>query len=107
MVKNPFPVRNVRKCVSRGLTRHTNAKHNEITAEQASLELDLFCPDTVASIVESIKSQIVRERLYGSDMNDSIKAASSSQALFDALFPLYANFCRKKNQDQLVESFLH
>ena len=38
-------------------------------------------------------------------MNDSIKAASSSQALFDALFPLYAKFCRKKSQDQLVESF--
>ena len=45
-------------CKSKGgLTRHTNAKHNEITAEQASIELDLFCPDTVASIVESIKAQ--------------------------------------------------
>ena len=93
-------------CKSKGgLTRHTNAKHNEITAEQASIELDLFCPGTVASIVESIKAQIFREKLYGSDVNDSMKAASSSQALFNALFPLYAKFCRKKSQDQLVESF--
>lgn len=93
-------------CKSKGgLTRHINAKHKEITAEQTSPELDIFCLDTVASIVESIKSQIVREKLYGSKMNDSVKAASSSQALFDALFPLYAKFCRKKNQDQLVESF--
>ena len=102
-----FPCAKCEKvCKSKGgLTRHTNAKHNEITAEQASIELDLFCPDTVASIVESIKAQIFREKLYGSDMNDSIKAASSSQALFNALFPLYAKFCRKKSQDQLVESF--
>ena len=85
--------------------RHTNAKHKEITTEQTSPELDLFCLDTVTSIVESIKSQIVREKLYGSKMNNSVNAASSSQALFDALFPLYAQFCRKKSQDQLVESF--
>jgi len=101
-----FPCAKCQKvCKSKGgLTRHTNAKHNEITVEQVSLELALFCPDTVASIVESIKSQIVREKLYGSDMNDSVKTASSSQALFDALFPLYSKFCRKKSQDQLVES---
>ena len=102
-----FPCAKCEKvCKSKGgLTRHTNAKHNEITAEQESLELNLFCPDTVASVVESIKSHIFREKLYGSDMNDSIKAASSSQALFNALFLLYAKFCRKKSQDQLVESF--
>ena len=102
-----FPCAKCEKvCKSKGgLTRHTNEKHNEITAEQESLELNLFCPDTVASVVESIKSQIFREKLYGSDMNDSIKAVSSSQALFNALFPLYAKFCRKKSQDQLIESF--
>ena len=102
-----FPCAKCEKvCKSKGgLTRHTNAKHNEITAEQVSIELALFCPDTVASIVESIKSQIVCEKLYESNINDSVKTASSSQALFDALFPLYSKFCRKKSQDQLVESF--
>jgi hypothetical protein len=38
-------------------------------------------------------------------MNDSVKAASSFEALFDALFPMYVKFCQEKSRDQLVESF--
>ena len=87
-------------CKSKGgLMKHTNAKHNEITAQQALLELDLFCPETVASIVEAIKAQIFREKLYGSDLNDSIKAASSSQALF--------NFSERRAKINWSNRFLH
>ena len=94
-----------RLCSKGGLIRLTNTKHNEITVEQVLLELALNCPDTVASMVESIKFKIVCEKLYGSDMNDSVKTAPSSQDLFHALFMLYLKFCRKKSQDQSVESF--
>ena len=47
----------------------------------------------------------MHEKLYGSAMNDLVNTASFTQALFNALFPLYADFCRKKNQDKLVGSF--
>ena len=34
-----------------------------------------------------------------------MKTASASEALFEALLPLYENFHRKKNQDKLLEDF--
>ena len=92
-------------CKSKGgLTRHINSKHSDTPSNTTSPESAMFCFDTIASIVESIKSQIMREKLYGSAMNDLVNTASCTQAFFDALFPLYADFCRKKNQDKLVES---
>ena len=63
-----------------------------------------FCVDTVASMVESIKTTIINEKLYGIQINDSIQSASSAQALYDAMRPLYETFFQKKNQDKLVES---
>ena len=92
-------------CKSKGgLTRHINSKHSDTPSNTTSPESAMFCFDTIASIVESIKSQIMREKLYGSAMNDLVNTASCTQAFFDALFPLYADFCRRKNQDKLVES---
>ena len=92
-------------CKSKGgLTRHINSKHSDTPLNTTSSESVMFCFDTIASIVESIKSQIMREKLYGSAMNDLVNTASCTQAFFDALFPLYADFCRRKNQDKLVES---
>ena len=34
-----------------------------------------------------------------------MEKANATKALFDALYPLFATFCKKKNQDKLVESF--
>ena len=55
--------------------------------------------------MESIKSQTIPEKLYGYAMNDLVNTASCTQALFDTLSPLYADFCRNRNQNKLVESF--
>lgn len=85
-------------CKSKGgLTRHVNSKHGKIPAEQ-SLILESFSLDTVASIIESIKTKIACEKLYGREMTNSIKTATATKALFDALYPLFATFCK-------VESF--
>ena len=100
-----FPCPNCDKvCKSkRGLTRHTNSKHGEFSNKDTP-DVDLFSQEAIASIVESIKSQIMREKLYGVEINNSVKCASCTTAFYDALLPLYSTFCHKKNQDQLVES---
>ena len=100
-----FPCPNCDKvCKSKGgLTRHTNSKHSEFLNKETP-GVDLFCYDTISSIVESIKSQIMREKLDGVEINNSVKSASCTKAFYNALLPLYSTFCRKKNQDQLVES---
>ena len=91
-------------CKSKGgLTRHTNSKHSEFLNKETP-GVDLFCYDTISSIVQSIKSQIMREKLYGVEINKSVKSASCTEAFYKALLPLYSTFCHKKNQDQLVES---
>jgi hypothetical protein len=92
-------------CKSKGgLTRHVNSKHGPAPAEQSWL-LKSFPLDTVASKIEAIKSKITEGKLYGTEMSNGIKTATATKALYDALYPLFATFCRKKNQDKLVESF--
>ena len=85
------------------LTRNTNSKHGEFSNKK-TLDVNLFSQEAIASIVESIKSQIMREKLNGVEINNSVKCASCTTAFYDALLPFYSTFCHKKNQDQLVES---
>lgn len=90
-------------CKSKGgLTKHTNSRHRSETDQACETHL---CKDTVSSIVESIKTNLIEENLYGAEINASLTTVSSSEALFAALLPLYETFCRKTNQDKLLESF--
>ena len=92
-------------CKSKGsLTRHFNSKHGQVPVEQ-SLILKSFSFETVASIIESIKTKITKEKLYGLEMCTAIEKATATKALFDALHLLFVTFCKKKNQDKLVKSF--
>lgn len=79
-------------CKSKGgLTRHTNSKHrNETVLNQIKTPL---CKDTVASIVETIKTNIIKENLYGDEINANLKTVSSNEALFNVLLPIYETFC--------------
>ena len=83
-----------------GLTRHTNSKHSTMARPKTG-----FCKDSVTSIIESIKAKITNEKLYGTQVSESIKSASCTDALYDVLCPLYWTFYQKKNQDKLVQSF--
>ncbi len=56
-------------------------------------------------IIEAIKTNLITEDLYGAEINKFMKNASCSEALFNAVLPLYTKFCRKKNQDKLLEAF--
>ena len=92
-------------CKSKGgLTRHTNAKHNTVAYKQNSLPAS-FCEKTVVDMVETIKSKIIEEKLYGTEINKEVENWSSTKALYDAIYPIIEKFWRKTNQDQLFESF--
>lgn len=105
-----FPCSQCEKiCKSKGgLTRHTNSKHcdSELGEDgQAVVEGVALCEETVSSFVETIKASIKEQNLYGKAINTGLAAASSTPVLFTSLLPLYKAFCRKKNQDVLLESF--
>ena len=57
------------------------------------------------SIVGLIIVKLKEDNLHGAEIMDSLSAVSSTDALFNALSPLYAMFCRKNNQDKLLECF--
>ena len=106
--KKSFPCSKCNKvCKSKGgLTKHTNSKHSDVVSagsDETSRPLD---EETVASIVQAIKTKLIEENLYGTDINTILSRDSvSSEALFKALLPLYETFCRKNDQDKLLQSF--
>ena len=102
--KKSFPCPNCTKvCKSKGgLTRHTNSKHREATADLLEdYEKSRLRFESLAGIVEAIKT----DNLYGTELIAAVKIASCSKALFDAVLPLNEKFCRKRNQDRLLEEF--
>jgi hypothetical protein len=108
--KKSFPCLKCDKiCKSKGgLTRHTNSKHREQVDVPDSDEFtdgNGLSFKNLAGIVEAIKTNLIDEDLYGPTTNTAIKSASCNKALFDAVLPLYNKFCRKKNQDKLLEEF--
>ena len=56
-------------------------------------------------VVEAIKTKLVNDDLYRPDVNGAIENVSCGKALCDAILPIYNLFCRKKNQDVLLEEF--
>jgi uncharacterized C2H2 Zn-finger protein len=92
-------------CKSKGgLTRHTNSKHGE-PKKRATTNLGNLDKETVDGFVEAIKARIIKEDIYNSETDTALAAVKPTKALFEALLPLYETFCRKKNQDILLESF--
>ena len=66
--------------------------------------IEFFCLDTMTSIVKTIKSQVLQKEQCGAKVCECLKFACGTEALFKAVYPLCANFFRKKNQDHLGES---
>ena len=102
--KESFPCSKCEKlCKSKGgLTKHMNSKHRHMAT---SLDSPSLIMENLEVVVESIKTKLVNDDLYGSDGNGAIEKVSCGKALFDAILPIYNLFCRKKNQDVLLEEF--
>jgi uncharacterized C2H2 Zn-finger protein len=75
-----------------GLTRHTNSKHAE--PHGTSAVKPVLRQDTVSSFVEDIKSKCKEGKLYGPDIIDALGTVSCTEALLDAVMPIYQTFCR-------------
>ena len=105
--KKSFPCIHCPKiCKSKGgLTKHTNSKHGGVvdtpssTTKSTEQETHLS-EENLASVVEEIKTKLIKEDLFGPDINSALKKISSSKTLFDAVLPIY-KFCHKKNQDKM------
>ena len=88
------------------LTTSLISKHSHVVGfDETSVPL---CEETVASIVQAFKTKLIEENLYGININAILSSESvsqSSEAFFKALMPLYKTFCRKNDQDKLLQSF--
>ena len=87
------------------MTKHTNSKHREAAVDFEDCEKSRLTFESLAGIVEAIKTSLCTDDLYGTELIAGVKIASYSKALFDAVLPLYEKFCCKKNQDRLLEEF--
>ena len=87
------------------MTKHTNSKHREAAVDFEDCEKSRLTFESLAGIVEAIKTSLCTDDLYGTKLTAGVKIASYSKALFDAVLPLYEKFCCKKNQDRLLEEF--
>ena len=59
--------------------------------------------NTMDSIVNTIKQNIIDEKLYGDEIESCIKNVTATEALFNEVEPLYSIFCKNKNQDKLLK----
>ena len=88
-------------CKSKGgLTKHENSKHVDDVVSNTPLD-----KDSMNSIVNTIKQNIIDEKLYGDAIESSIKNVAATEVLFTEVEPLYSKFCKNKNQDKLLQSF--
>jgi flagellin-specific chaperone FliS len=95
-------------CKSKGgLTKHKNSKHvDDVSGTSEGSNTTPLDKNTMNSIVNTIKQNIINEKLYGDEIESSIKNVTATEALFNEVEPLYSKFCKNKNQDKLLKIFL-
>ncbi len=76
---NVFPCSKCsRICKSKGgLTKHTNSKHGNADKVSSPLNTTPLCFDTIKSIVDTIKENIIAEKLYGDEIDSVVKNVSA------------------------------
>ena len=104
----PFPVKNVRKRTShkRGCRGHLRSKHGdgvEVVATPGSIPA--ITNEFVVEIVKAIVTSLKDENLYGEDLIATLFSLEPSEKFSTDVSVLFNEFCRKKNQDVLLEKF--
>ena len=61
--------------------------------------------DGMNSIVNTIKQNLIKEKLYGEEIESSIQNVTATEALLKEVEPLYSRSCKNKNQDKLLQAF--
>ena len=57
------------------------------------------------SIVNTIKQKLIEEKLNGKEIESSIQNVTTTEALLKEIESLYSRFCKKKNEDKLLQAF--
>ncbi len=93
-------------CKSKGgLTKHTNSKHGDADKVSSPLNTTPLCFDTIKSTVDTIRENIIAEKLYGDEIDSVVKNISATEALLEEVLPLCTKFCRNRTKDKLLQSF--
>ena len=93
-------------CKSKGgLTKHKNSKHVEIGASSTEGRNAPLDNDSMNSIVNTIKQNLIEEKLYGEEIESSVQKVIATGALLKEIDPLYSRLCKNKNQDKLLQAF--
>ncbi|CAB3982870.1 Hypothetical predicted protein [Paramuricea clavata] len=74
---------------------------NDALIESEEFPPEYFSQKTVAHMVETTKSKIIKEKLYGTGINELVKNLSGTKALYNAVYSILEKFWRESNQDQL------
>ena len=96
--ENAFPCsqcEKVRKSKG-GLTRHTRSKHPDGDIQDKSCAA--LTKEALASIVESVKAKLITEKIYRTEITDRLTCVSHTDALLQALQPIYTKFCKSNNK---------
>ena len=88
-----------------GLIKHKNSKHVEVGASSTEGRNAPLDKDSMNSIVNTIKQNLIEEKLYGEEIESSVQKVTATEALLKETEPLYSRFCKNKNQDKLLQVF--
>ncbi len=78
-------------CKSKGgLTKHINSKHGDADNVSSPLNTTPLCFDTIKSTVDTIKENIIAEKLYGAEIDSVVKNISATEALLEEVLPLHS-----------------
>ena len=80
-----------------GLMRHRNSKHSDASFASELMQVPL-CEGTVVLMIESIKTDLIEENLYGTDIKNSSHNIFASEALFNALKPCITHFVTRNTR---------
>ena len=86
------------------MTKHTNSKHREAAVDFEDCEKSRLTFESLAGIVEAIKTSLCTDDLYGTELIAGVKIASYSKALFDAVLPLYENSAARKTKTDYLKN---
>ena len=86
------------------MSRHLRSKHGvEVVATPGSIPA--ITNESVVEIVKAIVASLKDENLYGEDLIATLFSLEPSEKFSTDVSVLFNEFCRKKNQDVLLQKF--
>ncbi len=96
-----FLAGNVAKHVNQNaVLRSTNSKHGDADKVSSQMNMTPLCFDIIKSIVDTIKENIISEKLYGDEIDSVVKNFSATEALLEEVLPSLHKILPKQEPKQ-------